>query len=319
MRIVVAPMMAAEKRVVAQMTDAPQGTPAPTPTPPGWLARLADALALAPLDADDSALLERVPQALASHATCVVALLTRDDAGAVQIAAVAPARSDPARALVAAIARQPSTLGAYAGLFDQPTARAAPPTGVVVASCGPSETANHPDGGTMPLAPVSHADAPQALWRAAGLKAGDAVVVPSLAGGAPDNLLAFGWATAQEERNGVTAEDITVCAALLGAARAVRAGLRREAMLRAQAEASVVAGRELAHRLNNDLTMPVGVVELLLDRSTFTPDLREMLAAAAHDLAKLEQHIRDFHQAMRAQSDAVEAAGHAEGRQPDRL
>lgn len=48
--------------------------------------------------------------------------------------------------------------------------------------------------------------------------------------------------------------------------------------------------------------MPVGVVELLMDRSDFSPDLREMLQAASKDLAALEQHVREFHLLMRTQA-----------------
>jgi hypothetical protein len=48
--------------------------------------------------------------------------------------------------------------------------------------------------------------------------------------------------------------------------------------------------------------MPVGVIELLMDRTSLDPDLRDMLRAAAHDLGALEQHIRAFHVTMRAQA-----------------
>jgi hypothetical protein len=62
----------------------------------------------------------------------------------------------------------------------------------------------------------------------------------------------------------------------------------------------------LAHLLNNDLTMPVGVIELLLDRNDSTPDLREMLRAAAHDLGALEQHVRAFHELTREHTSRLE-------------
>jgi hypothetical protein len=45
--------------------------------------------------------------------------------------------------------------------------------------------------------------------------------------------------------------------------------------------------------------MPVGVIELLLDRGTAGADLQEMLEAASHDLAAMEEHIREFHDMMR--------------------
>lgn len=90
-----------------------------------------------------------------------------------------------------------------------------------------------------------------------------------------------------------------VLAALVGVRRAARRQAEREATLRQQVETLAQAGRELAHALNNDLTMPVGVIELLTDRTTVSPDLQEMLQAAAKDLAALEQHVRDFHELMR--------------------
>ena len=95
-----------------------------------------------------------------------------------------------------------------------------------------------------------------------------------------------------------------VLAALVGARRTARRQAAREARLRQQIETMALAGRELAHALNNDLTMPVGVIELLMDRTSFSPDLKEMLEAAAKDLAALEQHVRAFHDLMRAQMDS---------------
>lgn len=93
-----------------------------------------------------------------------------------------------------------------------------------------------------------------------------------------------------------------VLAALVGARRAAIRQARREATVRQRLETLSLAGRELAHALNNDLTMPVGVIELLTDRTSFSPDLQEMLQAAAKDLAALEQHVRTFHDLMRAQT-----------------
>ena len=95
---------------------------------------------------------------------------------------------------------------------------------------------------------------------------------------------------------------VEVLAALIGARRAASRQAVREAALRQQLETLSLAGRELSHALNNDLTMPVGVIELLTDRTTFSPDLQEMLQAAAKDLAALEQHVRAFHDLMRAQT-----------------
>jgi hypothetical protein len=113
---------------------------------------------------------------------------------------------------------------------------------------------------------------------------------------------------------------LDVLAALLTARRAGRELARREAALRRQVDAGARAGRLLAHRLNNDLTMPVGVVELLLDRGTAGSELQEMLEAASKDLASIEQHIQEFHNEMRAlaSSEAAPRPAGAFGSDPSR-
>jgi hypothetical protein len=100
-----------------------------------------------------------------------------------------------------------------------------------------------------------------------------------------------------------------VLAALVSGWRSARELRHRTETLRAALDESAIAGRELAHTLNNSLTMPVGVVELLLDRSTLPADLREMVQAASSDLAALEQHIREFQDQMRAHSSDRVRAG----------
>jgi len=54
--------------------------------------------------------------------------------------------------------------------------------------------------------------------------------------------------------------------------------------------------------VNNDLTLPVGALEILLDRPEHPPELREMLTAAASDLSAAELHIRGFHQLARGET-----------------
>jgi len=102
-----------------------------------------------------------------------------------------------------------------------------------------------------------------------------------------------------------------VLAALLTASRSIRELARREAALREQLDANAQAGRQLAHRLNNDLTMPVGVVELMLDRGTAGADLQEMLEAASNDLAAIERHVNAFHDEIRGRSSGppIRSAG----------
>jgi hypothetical protein len=128
------------------------------------------------------------------------------------------------------------------------------------------------------------------------------IVAPLGSGAEPDALLVIGTLDRRldDEADLATVE---VVAALLEARRSVRELTRREADLHRQLEEGAAAGRELAHRLNNDLTMPVGVVELLLDRSALGAELQEMVEAASKDLAALERHIHAFHEVMRSQSN----------------
>lgn len=143
---------------------------------------------------------------------------------------------------------------------------------------------------------------PQTFGPGAGLQA--TMAAPIGGGAGPDALLLVGSTNPGRQYAAADLATLDVLAGLLTAARTVRNLTRRETRLRQQLEAGVQAGRLLAHRLNNDLTMPVGVVELLLDRGTAGPELQEMLEAASHDLTAIEQHIREFHDAMRGMGGA---------------
>jgi len=160
----------------------------------------------------------------------------------------------------------------------------------IVPALGDVVTLYAGDGRPIGVAPV---DAPLGLAAEIVAPLGDAMT---------DGLLAIGSSDATRIYTDAERSAADVIAALLGARRASRRQATREATLHQQLEALALAGRELAHALNNDLTMPVGVVELLMDRSDFSPDLREMLQAASKDLAALEQHVREFHLLMRTQA-----------------
>jgi signal transduction histidine kinase len=142
------------------------------------------------------------------------------------------------------------------------------------------------------------------------------IVAVSADGVQPGWLLAVASADPARRYSGDDRAAIEVLGALVAARRAGRRQAARQADLRQQVETVALAGRELAHALNNDLTMPVGVVELLLDRSGIPPELREMLQAAAKDLTALEQHVRDFHGLMRASSTGVPVGSPPPGRPP---
>jgi len=59
-------------------------------------------------------------------------------------------------------------------------------------------------------------------------------------------------------------------------------------------------GRRLAHRLNNDLTLAVGAVELLQHRAELPPELRSLVVDATGRLNAAIEHIAEFQEAMRA-------------------
>lgn len=208
-------------------------------TVPGHLAAAARALAGAPADADDAALLALLARAIVPALGDVVALYAADGSGHARLIGAAPGDAPSVR-----------RSGTDAG---QPSELVAPLGG----------------------------DAPE----------GDLLVIR-----------AADPARRYDDADRAAAE---VLAALIGARREASRQATREATIRQQIETLSLAGRKLAHALNNDLTMPVGVIELLTDRTSFSSELQEMLQAAAKDLAALEQHVRDFHDLMRAQTGSA--------------
>ena len=60
-----------------------------------------------------------------------------------------------------------------------------------------------------------------------------------------------------------------------------------------------LAAREMAHLLNNDLAVAVGLVELLQGRADLPPRLRELLTDAASSLDAAARHIEDFQDVVR--------------------
>ncbi|MCC6179598.1 MAG: GAF domain-containing protein [Chloroflexi bacterium] len=65
--------------------------------------------------------------------------------------------------------------------------------------------------------------------------------------------------------------------------------------LRGTYDTLVQAARELSHALNNDLTLPIGALELLQARADLAADVRELMTAAASDLGTAEARVRAFH------------------------
>lgn len=238
---------------------------------PGVLAA-ARALGAAPADADDAALLAILGQTLVPALGDVVALYAADGAAGVRLIGAAPSDTQAARRLREHAERRPEALAPYAAIA----------------------TAGHP----AVILAGSAAEIGRALRESVGLVA--EIVAPLDGPVAPDGLLAIGSSDERRYDDDDRAA-VEVVAALVTSRRAARRQAERASALRQQVDALALAGRELAHALNNDLTMPVGVIELLMDRSGLSPDLQEMLEAASKDLAALERHVREFHDLMRAQ------------------
>ena len=88
-------------------------------------------------------------------------------------------------------------------------------------------------------------------------------------------------------------------ATLAGPVLALHGADAREAAARRRYDTLTQAARSLAHDLNNDLTMPIGALELIRDRDDLPADVQELIAAAADDLTRVEARIRTFQQAAR--------------------
>lgn len=221
------------------------------------VARVARALAGAPADADDAALLALLSPAVVPSLGDVVALYSVGESGEAALVASVPPGALPGHG-------RPAD---YATIVMQgrPVVIRRPATAPTLAS---------------------------------------ELAAPVEGGSGRDAVLVFGSTDPDHRLGEADLETVETLASLLGSHRAVRALSRRAAELHRLLDENIQAGRELAHSLNNDLTMPVGVVELLLDRDTLPADLREMLEAARTDLAALEGHVRVFHETLRTRFGA---------------
>lgn len=257
------------------------------------LAALAEALAGLPSDADDAALLQAIGGALIPALADVCHLHTvADSTGQLALVAVAPRDSAGIRPLLTALDVQATAMLVYEPLLDDGRP--------VLLTTNDSNSDSDISGDTE-----AHADAAdhRTLLDAAGL--GWELALP-LGGGradtaAPGALLVVGGAGDRA----VPPEPLALAAVLAGLVdgwRAASVERKRACGLQAHLEDTAIAGRELAHTLNNGLTMPVGVIELLLDRSALSAELQEMIQAAASDLQALERHIRAFQEQMRSHS-----------------
>ena len=100
-------------------------------------------------------------------------------------------------------------------------------------------------------------------------------------------------------------DDAEILELLAGMAAAALVGLesaRREAELAGRLDGVTLAARELAHLVNNTLTLPVGAIELLLSRADLPADIHELLEAAAADLDEIADQVRRFQQVVRVET-----------------
>jgi GAF domain-containing protein len=91
-----------------------------------------------------------------------------------------------------------------------------------------------------------------------------------------------------------TARDGELLELIASFAAAALVGLERARLLTV-----TLTARELAHRLNNDLSLPVGMVELLLQDPTLPARARGMLEQTAVGLEAAVQHISQLQQLVR--------------------
>ena len=71
---------------------------------------------------------------------------------------------------------------------------------------------------------------------------------------------------------------------------------------RAQLQAVSLASRELAHRLNNDLALAVGTIDMLREEPGLGDDLQELVADAAAGLQRVGEQLKRLQQLARFQT-----------------
>ncbi|MFN8526838.1 MAG: GAF domain-containing protein [Chloroflexota bacterium] len=103
-------------------------------------------------------------------------------------------------------------------------------------------------------------------------------------------------------------EDAAILELLGSLASSTMVGLetaRRDSAQSGRLDGIALAGRELAHLLNNDLTAPIGILELVIGRADVPPRVKELLQTALIDLGNAERHIKQFQQVVRVETRAT--------------
>ena len=99
------------------------------------------------------------------------------------------------------------------------------------------------------------------------------------------------------------AGDIRLETPSVAAIGVIESRLRDEAPL----EGVKLAAREIAHLINNDLTVGVGLVDLLQDRLELPAHLMELLHGAAMSLDAAARHVEDLQDVVRVVVKATPA------------
>ncbi|GIW10269.1 MAG: hypothetical protein KatS3mg061_1326 [Dehalococcoidia bacterium] len=88
-----------------------------------------------------------------------------------------------------------------------------------------------------------------------------------------------------------------------------RAQRVQEDLLRQQSrlEGVLLAARELAHRINNDIQLAVGSLSLLEEQEGLSPELRELIADSLQRVLHLAEHVHLLQSAIRAQARSTPA------------
>lgn len=92
---------------------------------------------------------------------------------------------------------------------------------------------------------------------------------------------------------------VEALSSLAGPVLALAEATGQAATMRHRIEALTRAARDLAHDLNNDLTMPIGALELMRERADLPADVQELIGAAAEDLTRVEARVRSFQEIAR--------------------
>jgi hypothetical protein len=71
----------------------------------------------------------------------------------------------------------------------------------------------------------------------------------------------------------------------------VEAAVQEAKRLEGRLEGIILTAREMGHVLNNDLQIPFGTLEMLLDSDEMPADLRATANKAMSDLVAAKQHI----------------------------